>query len=86
MPSWALPPDGFEGPQEVPEWDSVPETEEVIYGFGTIPEGLNGEDEGENQGQGQGQGRGQGGRKEVPGLVRGVGMVDLLQDGPLPST
>ena len=86
MPSWALPPDGFEGPQEVPEWDSVPETEEVIYGFGTIPEGLNGEDEGENKGQGQGQGRGQGGRKEVPGLVRGVGMVDLLQDGPLPST
>lgn len=79
-PSWALPPEGFEGPTEVPDWVSVPETEEVIIGHGTVPEGLDDE-----EGRKRGQGSGQGGRENVPSLIRGVGMVDVAKEG-LPST
>lgn len=80
MPSWALPPEGCEGPREVPDWVSADETEEIVIGHGVVPEGL---DDGE-------QGRGQGGRKvsekkEVPSLIRGVGMVDIAKEG-LPET
>lgn len=80
MPSWALPPAGCEGPREVPDWVSVGEAEEVVIGHGVVPEGL---DDGEQK-------RGQGGvkvseKKDVPSLVRGVGMVDVAKDG-LPET
>ncbi|PLB51158.1 pseudouridine synthase [Aspergillus steynii IBT 23096] len=44
MPQWGLPPAGFDGPREVPDWIPVPPEEEVVIGHGTIPEGLDGEE------------------------------------------
>ncbi|KAA8648206.1 hypothetical protein EYZ11_007555 [Aspergillus tanneri] len=38
MPQWGMPPPGFDGPREAPDWVSVPEEEEVVIGHGTIPQ------------------------------------------------
>ncbi|RAK85465.1 DRAP deaminase [Aspergillus costaricaensis CBS 115574] len=37
MPSWALPPDGVEGPREMPDWVFGPEEEEIIIGHAVLP-------------------------------------------------
>ncbi|KAJ5690555.1 hypothetical protein N7462_004947 [Penicillium macrosclerotiorum] len=37
MPSWGLPPLGMDGPREVPDWEPVPKSEEVVFGHGTVP-------------------------------------------------
>ncbi|GES60068.1 pseudouridine synthase [Aspergillus terreus] len=63
MPSWGLPPKGFDGPREAPDWVPVPESEEVVIGCGAVPEGMEEEDDGR--------------KKNAPVLLRGVGMVDL---------
>jgi len=80
MPSWALPPQGCEGPQEVPDWVFGPESEEVVYGHGVVPESL--DDEPKGQGGKDGVVKG---KQGVPSLIRGVGMVDVEKDG-LPET
>ncbi|KAF7588600.1 hypothetical protein BBP40_005485 [Aspergillus hancockii] len=64
MPSWALPPAGLDGPRAVPDWVPVPEEEEVVIGHGTVPEGMEDDDD-EKKG------------RNVPALVRGVGLVDI---------
>ncbi|KKK12465.1 pseudouridine synthase [Aspergillus rambellii] len=43
MPSWGLPPAGLDGPREAPDWEPVPEDEEIVIGHGTIPD-IDGED------------------------------------------
>ena len=45
MPSWALPPDGLSGPSEMPDWLPPGEGEAVLVGRGTIPEGLDNDDD-----------------------------------------
>ncbi|KAE8373179.1 pseudouridine synthase [Aspergillus bertholletiae] len=62
MPSWALPPTGMEGPRAVPDWEPVPEEEEIVIGNGTVPEGMEEEDKPK--------------RSQGSVLVRGVGVVD----------
>ncbi|CAK42625.1 uncharacterized protein An15g06730 [Aspergillus niger] len=37
MPTWALPPDGVEGPREMPDWVFVPEEEEIVIGHAVLP-------------------------------------------------
>ncbi|KAL2819154.1 hypothetical protein BJX63DRAFT_418917 [Aspergillus granulosus] len=66
MPSWALPPanPGVDGPTEVPEWQNVPEDEEVVYGSGEIPDIGNGD---APTGAG------------MTALVEGVGLVDISE-------
>ncbi|KAB8076989.1 DRAP deaminase [Aspergillus leporis] len=64
MPSWALPPSGLDGPRAVPDWEIVPEEEELVIGNGTVPEGM--EDDNDEKKP-----------KNVPALVRGVGLVDI---------
>ncbi|TQB69206.1 RNA pseudouridylate synthase domain containing protein 2 [Monascus purpureus] len=65
MPSWALPPEGMDGPRETPDWVPAAEGEEIVIGDGTMPPGLGGDDvDGPSH-------------KEMPALVRGVGLVDI---------
>ncbi|KAI9368091.1 hypothetical protein BJX61DRAFT_537539 [Aspergillus egyptiacus] len=61
MPSWALPPAGLDGPREMPAWEDVDESEEVVIGHGTVPE-IGADDDGDER---------------VTALVEGVGMVDI---------
>ncbi|KAJ5098119.1 hypothetical protein N7532_005120 [Penicillium argentinense] len=78
MPTWGLPPKGMEGPQEVPDWVTGPESEEIIYGHGTVPPEIGTEDDPPNSGNR---------RKKNPGdlghvLLRGVGYVNISQNDP----
>lgn len=67
MPAWALPPEGMDGPRETPDWVPAPEGEEIIIGHGTIPEGLDGDDDADEPCK----------RRNVPALLQGVGLVDI---------
>lgn len=67
MPAWALPPEGMEGPTEMPDWVEPGNGELVVVGNGTIPEGLADDNEGGGDNK----------RSEMPALVRGVGLVDI---------
>lgn len=62
MPLWALPPDGYDGLRESPDWVEPAEGEEIVAGHGTVPEGMGDSDHD---------------RKDAPALVQGVGMVDI---------
>ncbi|PYH41614.1 pseudouridine synthase family protein [Aspergillus saccharolyticus JOP 1030-1] len=64
MPSWGLPPKGMDGPREMPDWVDVPEDEEIVIGYGTVPE-IGGDGEGEDK------------ERSIPALVQGVGLVDI---------
>lgn len=73
MPSWGLPPPGFEGPREVPDWVPAAEGEETVVGNGTIPPGFDAEN-GREPRRGQGQNPAEQGETY---LLRGVGILDL---------
>ena len=45
MPSWAMPPECMDGPREVPDWVPPEEGEAVFVGRGTVPEGLDNDDD-----------------------------------------
>ncbi|PWY88947.1 pseudouridine synthase [Aspergillus heteromorphus CBS 117.55] len=45
MPTWAIPPRGIDGPREMPDWVPVPEAEENIIGYGTVPDLEDGEEQ-----------------------------------------
>lgn len=62
VPNWALPPEGIEGPTEVPEWKESPD-EEVVINNGYVP--------------GQNEPRKDGSGEDVLALVQGVGLVNL---------
>lgn len=64
MPSWALPPEGYDGPRESPDWVAPAEGEVTVIGFGTVPEGMDDSEQGN-------------GRSDIPALVQGVGLVDI---------
>jgi len=66
MPAWALPPEGMDGPTEVPDWVEPAPGEEIVVGNGVIPEGLAGDEGGDERS-----------KDEIPALVRGVGLVDV---------
>ncbi|KAJ5585058.1 uncharacterized protein N7459_004858 [Penicillium hispanicum] len=73
MPRWGLPPPGFDGPREAPDWVPVPQEEEIVIGHGTVPPEIGTEaDEKSSQA-----------RKSPDGsdrvLLRGVGLVDLSE-------
>lgn len=67
MPSWALPPEGMEGPTEVPDWVEPENEDEVIVNNGYSP------------GQTSIDPRNVAGEDDVLALVRGVGLVNLSQ-------
>ncbi|KAL4807629.1 pseudouridine synthase [Aspergillus unguis] len=70
MPTWALPPNGIEGPTEVPEWVKVSESEEVVFGCEGVPEiGVDGENEGGEDAKKR--------EGNVAALVAGFGVIDL---------
>lgn len=65
MPSWALPPEGYDGLRDSPDWVAPANGEEVVVGHGTVPEGM--EDSEHPNGR----------RDDMPALVEGVGLVDI---------
>ncbi|KAJ5736967.1 Pseudouridine synthase RluC/RluD, partial [Penicillium malachiteum] len=69
MPSWGMPPTGFEGPKEVPDWVPANDGEEVVIGHGTVPPEIGVDDDGQTPE----------GTKSPTGpiLLTGVGMLDL---------
>ncbi|RAH67662.1 pseudouridine synthase family protein [Aspergillus aculeatinus CBS 121060] len=72
MPSWGLPPVGVDGPRAMPDWVDVPEDEEIVIGYGTVPE-LGGDGDGDDNPKNHAERRGGG----IPALVQGVGLVDI---------
>ncbi|KAL1969732.1 hypothetical protein VTN77DRAFT_8285 [Rasamsonia byssochlamydoides] len=66
MPAWALPPEGMEGPTEVPDWVEPREGEEVIVNNGYTPETTIDPTNDKKE-------------DDVVALVRGVGLVNLSQ-------
>lgn len=66
MPTWGLPPAGFDGPRETPDWVDPAEGEEIVIGRGTVPEGMDDDDPEDGNGS-----------RDTPVLVQGVGMVDV---------
>ncbi|KAJ5894644.1 Pseudouridine synthase RluC/RluD, partial [Penicillium taxi] len=69
MPNWGLPPAGFEGPLDAPDWVPAAEGEEIIIGHGTVPPEIGVDDEGTPQGP----------KSPNSGtiLVRGVGPMNI---------
>ena len=79
MPSWGLPPPGFDGPREAPDWLPVPEEEEIVIGHGTVPPEIGTEDEKDSSKA----------RTSPDGshrvLLTGVGTVDLSEAARMQS-
>ncbi|CAI7635081.1 Pseudouridine synthase RluC/RluD [Penicillium manginii] len=79
MPNWGLPPNGLEGPSEVPDWVPVPQDEEIVHGHGTVPPAIGTEDDPPNSGNCRRK-KNQGDLGHV--LVTGVGYVPISKDDP----
>ncbi|CAL5873295.1 uncharacterized protein PFLUO_LOCUS7566 [Penicillium psychrofluorescens] len=75
MPNWGLPPPGFDGPTEVPDWQPAADGEETVVGHGTVPRGI-GEDLVEGQPRPGFSG---------PLLVEGVGVLHISDTPQEPS-
>ncbi|CRG83692.1 hypothetical protein PISL3812_01047 [Talaromyces islandicus] len=64
LPAWAVPPEGLEGPTEIPEWREPGEGEELIINNGYQAKRENGDDTRED---------------DVMALVHGVGVINVSQ-------
>ncbi|KAJ5257041.1 hypothetical protein N7478_013145 [Penicillium angulare] len=79
MPSWGLPPTGFDGPLEVPDWAVGAEGEaETVVGHGTVPPEIGVDDEGKTR---------RGTRVPTgPVLLEGVGMLNVSDLSKAPNS
>jgi tRNA pseudouridine synthase 9 len=64
LPSWAIPPEGLEGPTEIPEWREPGEDEELIINNGYQSKTEDGDDTRED---------------DIMALVHGVGVINVSQ-------